>query len=96
MALGTPTARTVGTHALTFVLVGPFGIFASAILTIAAAFALPLGEIDRSMFIGGLTPVVWGCAAYWIAADSTRTRPVIVLTALTLVGWAWMSLGSPP
>jgi hypothetical protein len=71
---------------LAFALVVPFGIGASVLVASGIGLLLPVGELDRMVFIVCVAPVLWGVVSWWLSADPRRMRPVLSLVALSLLG----------
>lgn len=75
--------RAVRANLFTFLLVFPFGVVASTLVTSAVGLLLPFGELDQLAFIVCAVPVVWGLVAFWLTMDVRRRRPIVSLGALS-------------
>lgn len=77
-----PGVRSIAHHVSVFLVAVPLAAIASTLVSIAVASLLPWNEINRSVFPLFMTPVVWGCVAFWSCADPKLSRPAIGLIAL--------------
>lgn len=83
LSLSMPGRNAVRASLLTFLLVVPFGVATSILVTSAAGLLLPLGELNQLVFIVCVMPVVWGVLAVWLTMDERRTRTVLSLVVLS-------------
>lgn len=84
--------RSWSRHLLLFVVTVPVSAAAAIFFTVALARALPFSYLSHIAFAVLFMPFLWGCAAYWVIADSKLARPVIAVVVLGLVGvvTAWV------
>ena len=79
-------SRTLSRHLLLFVIAVPLSAAAATFFSVALARALPFSYLSHIAFAVLLMPFLWGCAAYWVLADSKLARPVIAIVVLGLIG----------
>lgn len=86
------STRPLSRHLLLFVLTVPVSAAAAVFFTVALARALPLSYLSHMAFAVLFMPFLWGCAAYWVIADSKLARPALSIVVLGLIGWvtAWV------
>jgi hypothetical protein len=82
----TDGSRPLSRHLLLFVITVPLCAVAATFFSIALARALPFSYLSHIAFAVMLMPFLWGCAAYWVLADSKLVRPVAAIVVLGLVG----------
>lgn len=85
-------SRPLSRHLLLFVLTVPVSAAAAIFFSVALARVLPLSYLSHIAFAVLFMPFLWGCAAYWVIADSKLARPAITIVALGLIGvvTAWV------
>lgn len=79
-------SRTLSRHLLLFVITVPLSAAAAIFFSVALARVLPLSYLSHIAFAILLMPFLWGCAAYWVLADSKLARPVTTIVVLGLIG----------
>lgn len=82
----TDSSRPLSRHLLLFVITVPLCAGAATFFSVALARALPFDYLSHIAFAVLLMPVLWGCAAYWVLADSKLARPVTTIVVLGLIG----------
>lgn len=82
----TDDARSLSRHLLLFVITVPLSAAAATFFSVALARALPFSYLSHIAFAVLLMPFLWGCAAYWVLADSKLARPVTTIVVLGLIG----------
>jgi len=75
-------------HALLLLLAVPGAAVASALLAVALSMALPVAVVNAMVTVIVVMPVLWGCAAYWVCADSRLVRPAAAMVLSAAVGAA--------
>ncbi len=69
-------------------------VFLSAIcamlVTVVWTTALNMSKVNQIALGIYTMPVLWGCSAYWLCADSKLWRPVGVISALTAVSYFYL------
>jgi len=73
-------------HFLLFLITVPLSAFAAVFISVAISRVLPWHEITNAVSVFILAPILWGCAAYWAAADSKLLRPVATIVVVGLIG----------
>lgn len=76
-----PSSRSIARHGAIFLVAVPLAGVASTLVSVAISGLLPWGEIDRISFPLFAIPILWGCVAFWVCADSALWRPTISLIA---------------
>lgn len=75
-------------HALLLVLAVPVAAVASAFLAVTLSMALPIPVVDAMVVVIVLVPLLWGCAAWWVCAESRLVRPAAALLLTAALGAA--------
>ena len=66
----------------------PVAAVASALLAVAVSMALPMPVVDAMVTVIVLVPLLWGCAACWVCAESRLIRPAAAMLLSAVVGAA--------
>lgn len=82
----TSGTRTLSRHLLLFVLTVPVSAAVAIFFSVALARILPFSYLSHIAFAVLFMPFLWGCAAYWVLADSKLARPAITIVVLGLIG----------
>jgi len=75
-------------HALLLLLAVPGAAVASALLAVAVSLALPIEAVNAMVTVIVVMPVLWGCAAYWVCAESRLLRPAAAMVLSAAIGAA--------
>jgi hypothetical protein len=75
-------------HALLLLLAVPVAAVASALLAVAVSMALPIPVVDAMVTVIVLVPLLWGCAACWVCAESRLIRPAAAMLLSAVLGAA--------
>lgn len=85
-------ARSWLRHLWLFALTVPVSAAAAAFVSIALCRWFPWSDTNEMVLAIFLTPLLWGCAAYWIVADPKLSRPTVTVTAAGAIGAALLFL----
>lgn len=88
----TDGTRSLSRHLLLFLMTVPVSAAAAVFVSVALARALPFSYLSHIAFAALFMPFAWGCAAYWVIADSKPARPAIAIVVLGLIGAATAGL----
>lgn len=77
--------RSLPRHVLLFFLTVPLAAMASAMVSIAIGTMLPWSDVNEMVLSLAVMPILWGCAAYWMLADSKLARPVLCVSVAGLL-----------
>lgn len=72
-------ARSLAAHVLLFLLTVPLAAVTATLVAVALSLALPWSRVDAMVTVLVLIPILWGCAAYWVVADSRPLRPAAAM-----------------
>ncbi len=76
-----PRGHTITQNLLLFLMSVPLAAVAATLVSVTLVRLLPWQELNQFVLAAFLMPVLWGCAAYWVCADSRMLRPALALAA---------------